>query len=125
MAAKKSVLLGADRLRVKLKKLELKHGPVSYSVGYTANYALRVHEDLNMNHTNGQAKYLEQPFRENHKRIQQIVRTTAVKTKSISSGLAIAGLFVQKESQKLVPVDTGNLRASAFTRKDPQFVPKG
>jgi hypothetical protein len=31
-------------------------------------------------------------------------------------GLKKAGLFLQRESQKLVPVDTGNLKNSAFTR---------
>ena len=31
-------------------------------------------------------------------------------------GLKAAGLFLQRESQRLVPVDTGNLKASAFTR---------
>jgi hypothetical protein len=36
--------------------------------------------------------------------------------KRITVGLKRAGLFVQRESQRLVPVDTGNLKASAFTR---------
>jgi len=31
-------------------------------------------------------------------------------------GLKRAGLLLQRESQKIVPVDTGNLKASAFTR---------
>lgn len=31
-------------------------------------------------------------------------------------GLKKGGLFLQRESQKIVPVDTGNLRGSAFTR---------
>jgi hypothetical protein len=31
-------------------------------------------------------------------------------------GLKAAGLLLQRESQKLVPVDTGNLKVSAFTR---------
>lgn len=33
-----------------------------------------------------------------------------------AQGLKMAGLYLQAESQKLVPVDTGNLKASAFTR---------
>ena len=33
------------------------------------------------------------------------------------AGLKAAGLVFQGESQRLVPIDTGNLRASAFTRK--------
>lgn len=34
-------------------------------------------------------------------------------------GLYKAGLFIQAESQREVPVDTGNLRGSAYTRRDP------
>jgi hypothetical protein len=33
------------------------------------------------------------------------------------TGLLEAGFLVQRASQKLVPIDTGNLRASAYTRK--------
>jgi len=35
---------------------------------------------------------------------------------SILRGLTAAGLFLQRESQKIVPVQTGNLKNSAFTR---------
>ena len=34
----------------------------------------------------------------------------------VNRGLYKAGLFLQAKSQKLVPVNTGNLKASAFTR---------
>lgn len=40
---------------------------VTVSLGYggaAADYALRVHEDLNMHHTVGKAKFLEDPVRE-------------------------------------------------------------
>lgn len=33
-----------------------------------------------------------------------------------AAGIKAVGLFLQRESQRLVPVDTGNLKASAFTR---------
>lgn len=33
-------------------------------------------------------------------------------------GMIKAGLHLQRESQKIVPVDTGVLRASAFTRRE-------
>lgn len=36
--------------------------------------------------------------------------------KGVESGLKKAGLLLQATSQKMVPVDTGNLKASAFTR---------
>ena len=37
-----------------------------------------------------------------------------------SAGLLAAGLIVQGESQRRVPVEYGNLRGSAFTRKTPE-----
>jgi len=36
--------------------------------------------------------------------------------KGVAVGLKRGGLLIQRESQKIVPVDTGNLRAGAFTR---------
>lgn len=35
---------------------------------------------------------------------------------AVARGLKLAGLVLQRESQLIVPVDTGNLKASAFTR---------
>jgi len=37
--------------------------------------------------------------------------------KALERGVVKAGLYIQRESQRIVPVDTGNLKASAFTRK--------
>lgn len=39
-------------------------------------------------------------------------------TKGLRVGLFRAALFLQRESQKIVPVDTGALRASANTRME-------
>ncbi len=39
------------------------------------------------------------------------------KREALARGMMRAGLFLQRESQKIVPVDTGALRNSAFTRK--------
>jgi len=36
----------------------------------------------------------------------------------LKKGLIKAGLLIQREAQKIVPVDTGNLRASAFVAWD-------
>jgi len=36
----------------------------------------------------------------------------------LNRGLRLAGLKVQRESQQVVPVNTGNLKASAFTRAE-------
>lgn len=37
-------------------------------------------------------------------------------TRGLVRGLKIAGLALQRESQRIVPVDTSNLKNSAFTR---------
>jgi hypothetical protein len=39
------------------------------------------------------------------------------------AGLFEAGLQIQGSAQKRVPVDTGNLKASAYTRRDPSGRP--
>lgn len=36
--------------------------------------------------------------------------------KGVHNGLKLAGLWLQRQAQQLVPVDFGNLKASAFTR---------
>lgn len=41
---------------------------------------------------------------------------------AVEAGLKAAGLYIQLESQKIVPVDEGILHNSAFTRAEP---PKG
>lgn len=63
-----------------------------------------------------QNKFLEQPARELQPELRGIIRQFAIRRRSIPEGLVAAGLRLQRASQKLVPVDTGNLKASAFTR---------
>jgi len=105
-------------------------------VGYTANYALYVHENVEMKLKGqprrgsdakgqywdpqgmGQAKFLEQPAREMASQIANEVRKNYKAGMSIIKALFKAGLLLQRASQKLVPVDTGNLKASAFTREE-------
>jgi hypothetical protein len=104
-----------------LNRLSKRYGrrdKVSVIVGYTASYALKVHEDLNSHHEVGQAKYLEQPARELHPILGENVRKAVLRGATLLHGLYLAGLPIQRESQKLVPIDTGNLKASAFTRKE-------
>lgn len=91
---------------------------VEYIVGYTQNYGLYVHERLDLNHPNGgQAKFLEQPAREYRRQIINVIKNSYVTLQDLSKAMAFGALYLQKLSMKLVPVDTGALRASAFTRK--------
>ncbi len=94
-----------------------KGGKVVVKVGYTQNYGIWVHEDLTANHPNGgQAKFLEVPFREMIPRVPALLAKFQKEGKTLAEALLLVGLELQAESQKLVPVDTGALRASAFTR---------
>lgn len=93
-----------------------KDSNVSVIVGYTANYAVYVHEDMTAQHKPGkQAKFLEQPARENAQEYAKIIREELQKRRTLAQALLKAGLKLQRDSMMLVPIDTGALRASAFT----------
>jgi len=88
-------------------------------VGYTAPYAVYVHEDMMANHPNGgQAKYLSTPAAS--KRIQRQMRDAiarSVKAKNgLEEGVMRAGQILLAASRPLVPVDTGELRDSGFVK---------
>ncbi len=48
--------------------------------------------------------------------LANLAKKDAILAAKLQLGLKAAGLRLQRESQRLVPVDTGNLKASAFTR---------
>lgn len=50
--------------------------------------------------------------------LRKIDRLQKGYSRGVERGVYKAGLFLQRESQKIVPVLTGNLRLSAFTRKE-------
>lgn len=115
------ITLSGDRsLAKKLQKLSKGHKGGSVLVGYTANYAVYVHEMVGatFQRPGAEAKFLEKPLRENSKKYVQTVAKTIKAGRPFMNGLILAGLSLQRDSQKLCPVDTGNLRASAFTRKE-------
>lgn len=120
----KSGVTGTKRLLRKLEKLEResrRKNNGNVNVGYGANYALAVHENKEAHHKEGkQAKYLEQPFRDlqNSGELQRIVDEHTGKGTDLMTALVVAGQRVQRESQKIVPVDTGNLKGSAFTERE-------
>lgn len=140
-----------NRLRMKLQQEVAKRsrdGAAVVTVGYTAKYALYVHENVEMKWRgfprdrsirkdadgtartgytatrarglfwgpNGRAKFLEGPARELRPQMARIIITALARSQTMAQALLQAGLFLQRESQKVVPVDTGHLRASAFTR---------
>jgi hypothetical protein len=68
----------------------------------------------------GQArsKFLEFPARELAGELGWLAAEAFKNGKNLLNALYIAGLHLQRASQSLVPVDTGNLKGSAFTRKE-------
>ena len=104
-------------LSAKLRAMEKKYGEVhaDVTVGYTQTYSLIVHENLTANFRVGQAKYLEQPAREMKQTFAQVITSAVKKGAKLLAALLMGGLRLQREAQKLTPVDTGALKASAFT----------
>jgi hypothetical protein len=122
-----------EKVVAKLRELAAKarkEGKASVAVGYTARYALFVHENLRQKlkgqprpyglgvywGPNGQPKFLEGPARQLRRVLADIIAQALRQGKTMSQALVLAGLRLQRESQERVPVELGNLRASAFTR---------
>jgi hypothetical protein len=115
-----------DDLSHKLKALmqeAKRQASPSIAVGYNANYALYVHESKKMQENREargeekrQWKYLEKPSREMQKELGKVVANGVSNGAPLHLALYAAGLLLQRASQKLVPVLTGNLRGTAFTK---------
>ena len=128
-------ILNLDKVRMALLTRARKFGDGNQivRVGYTANYALRLHEDLEARGMGrdrpsglGQywgpsfygPKFLEGPAREFAADIRMIVFEALRKGASFIHALLLGGLRLQRESQLRVPVEHGILKASAFTRAE-------
>lgn len=112
-------ITGIAELNRKLKELEKQYTGgkkrIIVQVGFTAAYAIYVHEDTQARHSVGQAKYLESPARQYASDLGTIASKITAATRSMEKGLLAAGLRLQREAQQLTPVDTGNLKNSAYT----------
>jgi hypothetical protein len=86
------------------------------TVGYAAPYSVYVHENLAAYHETGQAKFLEQPARQmaNSGELGKIVYQGRLAGLSQRRAIERALNELKRVSQRLVPVDTGFLRDSAF-----------
>lgn len=106
---------GLKRLERSLDAISIKgKKKITGTVGYDAPYGIFVHEDLEATHTNGKAKFLETPARTKQKAMSKIVATALGNKDSLDIALFRALKLLLTESQKLVPVDTGFLKASGF-----------
>ena len=89
--------------------------PASVIVGFTQNYAIYVHENLEAHHPVGKAKFLEGPARRLKRELGEVVSKAVKAGARMEQALLLAGLRLQREAQLEVPVDTAALKNSAFT----------
>lgn len=132
---KVSTVEGVTQLINKLRARLTKYDSGDVTVGYTAEHALYVHEmdpsrivNLGMGvprksglgeywgPTQYGPKFLERPAREMRKELLAQIAEDVRKGLRFSQALLRAGLVLQAASQKLVPVEYGTLKQSAFTR---------
>ena len=104
---------GVESVIASIRGLSLKgRKVVTGKVVYDAPHAVYVHENLEVYHPNGQAKYLEQPARQLQSEMADTI-TRSVKAKNgLEEGVRRACNLLLEASQELVPVDTGELRDS-------------
>lgn len=117
-------ITGIERLARKLKKMKSAYGldkqPVA-RVFYTAPHSVMIHEDFPTSRRPtqfqvGGPKFLETPLRTKRGEMSKIIYETLKRRSLLSEALLKAARFLRLESQKVVPVDTGELRDSAGER---------
>lgn len=105
---------GAGRVTRMFKQREIAAESVSYSVEYTAEHAIPVHEDLDAYHEPPtQAKFLEAPFRALRKDMTDYIADAIRKGRTMRQGAYQAMRKLLSVSKMLCPIDTGELRGSA------------
>ena len=113
-----------ERLQHKLEKLVDRYrseGTPSVVVGYTANYAIYVHERQARHSPGKQSKFLEQPAREMGAEIGDTIALAVKRGVKLLPALYMGGVKLQTASERIVPVDTGNLRGSSFTAREDEL----
>lgn len=101
----------------RIKEQAKRDTPITFAVIYTAPYATKVHEDMEMPHPNGgQAKFLEQPLRENGPKYTAKVKELLQKKVPLKKALLEVGHDLLNDSRPLVPVLMGTLRDSGTVK---------
>ncbi len=110
------MLIGAQKVISQLKARSLTGlSHFKLKVGFAAPYAIRIHEDLNLNHPNGgQAKYLEEPSRTLRPDMRALIHKKLKQRRSLEDATTAAGKLLLEAAKELVPVATGRLRDSGF-----------
>ncbi len=113
------IILNLSKVKAWLLNKKNKEPYAKYSVGYSADYATYVHENLQAYHEPPtRAKYLEEPVRRLRPQMSKIVKEHLANGKSMAFASRAVAELIKIESQAIVPVDTGALKASVFIKKE-------
>lgn len=110
---------GAKQLQILLDRMAKDAKPRDIEVGYTANYAIYVHEMVGANFQapHAENKFLEKALRRIKPQVASLVESNLKRGATFGQSLYMVGLAVQRDSQKITPIDTGHLKGSAYTRE--------
>jgi len=106
---------GVDKLVKRLRDMAKRHKPKTETVvAYSADYAVLIHENMELFHPNGQAKFLETALRTTAKQVNATVAKELAKGATMEEALLAGDAIILDASNALVPVQTGNLRDSGY-----------
>ena len=104
-------MTGAGRIRRVFTERRHAADSVMYSVEYTADHAIPVHENLDAYHAPPtQAKFLEQPFRELRPDMTEFIADAMNRGQTMRQGAFRAVQKLLAVSRRLAPIETGELR---------------
>jgi len=132
---------GLEKLQKRLQAMQSKYEKVEdVFVGYTQPYAIYVHEATRMtlkgvprkkpsigrywDPPGSGPKFLEKPARELAGILGSMIATLVKRGVTFQDAIYKAGVYLQYQSQRLVPIDFGALFASAFTAKESELEQK-
>src|SRR5688572_25775212 len=102
MAFVKVQMSGGKRLKAFADQESRRQGRMArVEVGYSKSYAIYVHEMLNLHHFTGQAKFLEQPFRQHLAEMEALVARMVKNHRSLQDALTAGGKFILEKSRPL------------------------
>lgn len=106
---------GLEQVIKKLDELS-KLQDCSVVIEFTGEKDVTLHEDLQTTHTNGQAKFLEQPFRAMKDQIFTVIVETHKKTNNPRSALIAAANIILSKARELYPAEEKIKRISGRVR---------
>lgn len=112
----RAVLVGSDQVQRNMLARSLKGRVISrLRIGYSASYAVHVHENMEGGFRFGGPRFLSRPFRRLGREMRSLmVRYLQVGKRSLEFAILNVGKWFIRETRDEVPMDTGHLRSTAY-----------